>query len=114
MKLNIYSREKNPLLEREEISFGVESASVTPSRKDVRAKIAALVNAKEETVVIEQLRQRFGEKKTEGTARVYASVEKMNKIEPKHLVERNFGGGKKGKKEGEAEEAPKEDKKAEK
>ena len=104
MEIEIVSREKNPLLKREEAVFKVGGVDTTPSRKELRAKLAALLNAKEEAVVVRNLTQRFGSDEVSGKAVVYQSAEDMKKTELKYLVNRNLGvkevkGGKK-------EEAP--------
>ena len=101
MNLEIISKEKQPLFSRQEIKFAV-SESKTPKKEEVRKKIAALHNAKEDAVVIERISNRFGEKRFEGTAKIYDSKEKMEELEPEHILARNFG----KKEQAKAAEAP--------
>jgi small subunit ribosomal protein S24e len=91
MNVKILTRQKNPLLAREEIGFEVVEAKITPSRKELVQKIAALVNGKEDSVSIEKIEQNYGSKTIRGTAKVYADAEKMKCFEPKFKIERTFG-----------------------
>src|SRR3989344_7560892 len=101
MDLEIISKEKQLLFSRQEIKFAV-SESKTPRKEDVRKKIAALFNAKEDAVVIEKITNRFGDKRFEGIEKIYDSKEKMDEIEPEYIISRNFGKAEKPK----AAEAP--------
>ena len=90
MELEITSKEKQPLFSRQDIKF-VIIESKTPRKEEVRKKIAALHNAKEDAVVIEKITNRFGDKRFEGRAKIYDSKEKMEEMEPGHIITRNFG-----------------------
>ncbi|MAG21954.1 MAG: 30S ribosomal protein S24e [Candidatus Diapherotrites archaeon] len=103
MKINISDKSENVVLKRTEVSFDVEEANIPPSRKEVREKIAALQNVKPEQVIIVKLSHGFGSQEVQGTARIYGSVEELEKTELKYMVGRNIG-VKKGKK-GEAGQA---------
>jgi ribosomal protein S24E len=91
MKVEIASRTKNPLLQREEICFSVEGAEKTPSRKELREKVAAHLGAKTELVSIEKISQEFGAHSINGTARLYASEDAFKKTELPYMVARNLG-----------------------
>ncbi len=91
MDVEIICREKNPLLHREEISFKASGGKVTPSRKEVRARLAALLNAKEDAVLVRSVRQIFGCNEATGQAVVYETAEQLKKIEHEYLVNRNLG-----------------------
>ncbi len=88
MRLDITKREKNPLLHREEIYFQVTESKITPSRKEVRAKIAALVNAKEELVIIDKIESEFGKKEFKGYVKVYESKEFRDQVDLPYLSKR--------------------------
>ena len=90
MDLEIISKENQPLFSRLEIKF-VVNESKTPRKEEVRKKIAALQNAKEDAVVVEKITNRFGDKRFEGRAKIYDSKEKMQEMEPEHIIARNFG-----------------------
>jgi len=91
MELEVVSREKNPVLGREEVEFKVSEANVTPSRKELRSKLAALLNAKEEGVIIRFVKQPFGSHEVSGKATVYADEAQARKLEHKYIMNRNLG-----------------------
>ncbi len=90
MKMEITGKKTNPLLSRKEIKFRVTETGVTPSKKELRSKISAMANSKENLTVIVKVDKKFGESESTGTARAYESEEKMRGIEKKHVIERNF------------------------
>ncbi len=87
MQIEIIKEAHNPVLERKEIEFEI-SAKVTPSREEIRKKLAALKNAKEEFIVIKYIKQLFGQHKAVGKAHIYNSMEVLKRVEPKYLLER--------------------------
>ncbi|MFH1587289.1 MAG: 30S ribosomal protein S24e [Candidatus Diapherotrites archaeon] len=91
MDVEISERTKNPLLGREELLLAVEETKETPSRKDLRKKIAALAGANEELVMVGKIEHHFGSKKLSCKARIYESKEKMDSVEAKFIVKRNLG-----------------------
>jgi len=95
LKVEIVSKTDNHFFSRQEIEFRVNDAKQTPSRKELREKIAALTNAKEESVIVDEIRQSFGMHKVLGRARIYPSKSKMEEVEEKFIIERNFGRKKK-------------------
>ncbi|MCD6247732.1 MAG: 30S ribosomal protein S24e [Candidatus Diapherotrites archaeon] len=102
MELNITNEVQNPVLERKEIEFEINTV-VTPSREEIKRKLAALKNAKEELIVIKYIKQLFGEHRAVGKAHVYKSAEMLKRAEPKYL----FGRGKKKEKSMEAQKTEK-------
>ena len=91
MDVEIIGREKNPVVGREEVEFKASEITVTPSRKELRAKLAALLNAKEDAVLVRSVRQIFGCNEATGQAVVYETAEQLKKIEHEYLVNRNLG-----------------------
>ena len=112
MQLEITTKIENKLLKRTNIEFEVKNVKATPTRKELRSKLAALANTKEELMVVHRIEQEFGSKDIKGTARAYQNAEDMKKLEGQYLSDRTEG--KKQKKE-EAPPAPpkKEEKKEE-
>ncbi|MBN2067673.1 MAG: 30S ribosomal protein S24e [Candidatus Diapherotrites archaeon] len=104
MQVDILKKNENKALERTEIAFKIEGCSTTPSRKELRGKIAALTNSKEELLVVDRIKHRFGSKLVTGTARAYSKEGQLRKIEEAYLIARNEG--KKAKKGEQAEEKP--------
>lgn len=91
MKIDILNRKKNPLLSREEITFELLDFKETPNREEIRNKIAAQTNSKDDLIIVSSVVQQFGTKKIQGNAKIYSSAEEMAKIEPEYAIKRNSG-----------------------
>lgn len=102
MKVDITNKLNNTALNRREIKLNISECSATPARAEIRKKVASLLSADENLVVIEEINNSYGKKEFNAKANIYADKETMNKIEQKHLIKRNFGEEKKEA----AEEAP--------
>jgi small subunit ribosomal protein S24e len=87
MELQIIKDKKNPLLKRREVSIKINNKG-TPSRIDVKNKLAAMANSKPELIVIEQLNTAFGKMELTGTASIYESEERLNQLAHQHLMAR--------------------------
>jgi small subunit ribosomal protein S24e len=103
--LKITGDRRNELLKRRELSFALGYTGSTPSRSDVMGKVCAILSLDEKKVVLDSVKTRFGERRMEGTARVYDDEEMLRKTERPYLMDR---GRPKAAKEGSAVEAPKE------
>lgn len=90
LKVEIESKEKNPLMHRLEIGFVVENASKTPSRAEIREKLAALLNAKPDCLILSSLKHEFGTMQVFGKAKVYDNAEILERIELKKFKRKNF------------------------
>lgn len=107
MDIKVLEEKKNPLLQRREVKFSVSHNLGTPSRDEIKGKIAAYLNSKPELVIIERMNSEFGKRETRGYAKIYETAERLKSVETKHIVQRNEK-KKEAKKEGEAAaEAPK-------
>lgn len=90
MELEILGKTENPLLDRTEVRFKVaHGQAATPKREDVRDKLAAMMNAKKDLVVVDHMTSTFGRGETTGYARVYNKVDTMGVIERRFLLKRN-------------------------
>jgi len=108
VKVEILRQKENKVLKRKEVDFRIEHmGGTTPSRADVRAKIAAQLGSDPSTVVIRTLTTKFGIGMTEGSARIYTSPEQTKRVEIGYILERHEPKKKKGE-EG-AEGAPAEE-----
>ncbi|MEM3519151.1 MAG: hypothetical protein QW179_03450 [Candidatus Hadarchaeales archaeon] len=106
MNIQIVEKRENPLLERSELRLKIlHDGSPTPKRMDVRKGLAAILNVPEDVIVIEKLAGLPKRCETIGVARIYASKEKMEATELKHLLSRGMP-----KEKAEAGEKPKEEK----
>jgi small subunit ribosomal protein S24e len=87
MELQIIKDKKNPLLKRREVSLKIVNKG-TPSRIEVKNKLAAMANSKPELIVIEQLNTAFGKQEIVGTASIYETEERLKQLAHQHLVAR--------------------------
>ena len=108
MDLEITSKDKNPFLKRQELTFQIKDTIITPTRKEVRQKIASITNAKDEILIVHKINHKFGSHIFSGIARIYDSKEDLGKIEKQFMIDRNFGKSKKSleQKDGSAQEKP--------
>lgn len=101
MEVKVLEEKKNPLLQRREVKFSVDHNLGTPSRNEIKEKLAAYLNSKPELIIIERMRSQFGKRETRGYAKIYETAERLKSVETEHIIQRN-----------EKKPAPKEEKKA--
>ncbi|HMK47377.1 MAG TPA: 30S ribosomal protein S24e [Methanocella sp.] len=89
MEIKVLEEKKNPLLQRREVKFSVSHNLGTPSRQEIKDKIAAYLNSKPELVIIERMRTQFGKRETRGYAKIYETPERLKRVETEHIVQRN-------------------------
>ncbi len=90
MEIKIIEKVNNPLLNRIEIKFECEyPQEATPTILDVKHKLIALEDSSNELLVVEKVKPSFGVPTAVGSARVYDSVESLNKIETKAVKNKN-------------------------
>ena len=94
MDLKILDKKKNELLKRTEVVAEMHEKTI-PSKQLIREKLSALLNTPVETIAITQVKSKFGSAKAKVYVRTYATAEDLKKTEPKYIVKRNFGEGKK-------------------
>ncbi len=88
MEVQIIKDKTNPILKRREISIKVKD-KITPSRIEVKGKLAALLNSKPELIVIERLGTVYGKQELAGTACIYQTEERLKQLAHEHLVARD-------------------------
>ena len=88
MKLDLTSVNRNPLFNRQEVEFKVEQAA-TPSRSSVKIELAVALRVELNQVYVREIRTLSGTRVTVGSAHVYDDPEQAQKVEPKHILERN-------------------------
>lgn len=113
MDIKVKQKHKNPSLHREEIVFEIK-AKITPQRKELREKIAALNSTKPELVIIEKISNSFGSTDSKGRAFVYENKEALEKTEVQNLISKNTGAKKRKEAEKEAKKPEKENQTEEK
>jgi small subunit ribosomal protein S24e len=87
MELQIIKDKTNPQLKRRETSIKIISKG-TPSRIEVKNKLAALANSKPELIVIERLDSVFGKQEVWGEASIYESEDRLKQLAQQHLLAR--------------------------
>ncbi|MDP2717301.1 MAG: 30S ribosomal protein S24e [Candidatus Micrarchaeota archaeon] len=96
MTLEIVSETDNKLFGRKEVCAKFTHIAATPSRKDAVEALAEKFGHKD-SIVIDEINQRFGRKEADVLAKIYDSPEQAKSVEPKHRFTR---GQPKAKKEG--------------
>ena len=90
MELSITGKKENQLLKRTEVEFNlIHTNEKTPKRGEVRNEIATELKAKKETVIIDHMNSLFGKSETNGTARIYKTVEDIKEIEADYMLKRH-------------------------
>ncbi len=89
MEVYVEKDRKNPLLKRREVYCRLSFGGKTPSRSEVKAKIAGLMNAEPERVVVDYIKTEFGKTEAKCYVKIYDTVEDLQKIEEDHIIERN-------------------------
>jgi len=114
MEVKITQEQQNILLKRKEIMFEVEHSQTkgTPSRIEIRNKLAEMLKTKPELVYVKRVETKTGTMKAKGEANAYESIEQAKLVEPEYIVTRNMPPAEKKEKAEEKVEAP--PKKAEK
>lgn len=116
MEVKITEQKQNILLKRKEILFEVEHSQTkgTPSRIEIRNKLADILKTKLELVFVKRVETKTGTMKAQGEANAYETMEQAKLVEPEYIITRNIPAEKKEKAEEKAEAAPKKPEKPEK
>ena len=90
MEVEIVSKKENELLDRTEVKFkAVHMKEGTPQREAVREKLAAMLKATKERVIVDSMNSEFGKTETIGYAKVYKNKDSAMKYEREHVLVRN-------------------------
>ncbi|AAM07050.1 TPA: 30S ribosomal protein S24e [Methanosarcina acetivorans] len=89
MDIKILKDKNNSLLNRRELDFVVKYEGSTPSRSDVRNKLAAMLNAPLELLIIQRIKTEYGMQESKGYAKVYADEARMKQVEQEYILKRN-------------------------
>jgi small subunit ribosomal protein S24e len=90
MEIEIVAKKENELLDRTEVKFKASHAKEgTPQREAVREKLATMLKASKERVIVDSMDSRFGMMETVGYAKVYKTKESAMKYERKYVLIRN-------------------------
>ena len=90
MKMEITEKKENVVLKRTEVRFVVDHAGeATPSKGAVVDEIAKQTKAKRDTIVLNSIESVYGSGKSKGYAKIYATREDAQAIEPEYILKRN-------------------------
>ncbi|UCD96257.1 MAG: hypothetical protein JSV35_07115 [Candidatus Bathyarchaeota archaeon] len=91
MKITVLSDKDNPLIQRREVVFAVDHTKegLTPSRLELRKKLAELLKTKMELVYVEEVKTKTGEPISLGQVNAYKSPERAELVERRHIILRN-------------------------
>lgn len=92
MEVTVEKDNQNPVLKRKEVFIKMSYDSQTPSRKEVRQKLAGLYATNAENVVVDYIKSEFGMGEASCYAKIYDNVNDSNKFESKHIIKRNTPG----------------------
>ena len=88
MDLKIIEKKEEPLLSRTKIISEVNFSASTPSKNETKSKIASLLNANENLVVVKHIYTDFGLKKASVESYLYNDEKEMGSIEIKPKKEK--------------------------
>ncbi len=89
MDIQILKDKNNVLLNRRELDFTVKYEGSTPSRNDIRNKLAAMLNAPLELLIIQKVATEYGMQEARGYAKLYAEEARMKELEHEYVLTRN-------------------------
>ena len=89
MDIKIVSERYNPLLCRKEIRFIVDHDGATPTFKDVKLKLAAMLNANKDLLIVESIYQETGMQRVRGYAKLYDNEDMLKLVEREHILRKN-------------------------
>ena len=90
MEIKLVSIKKNPLLNRKDVDFLVETKTKTPSRVEIKKSIADEMKLSEEIIFIKKMQTLTGSHITVGIANIYDTSKQANLIEPDYIKKRNL------------------------
>ena len=90
MEIEIVSKKENELLDRTEVNFkAMHPKEGTPQREAVREKLAAMMKASKDRVIVDSMDSEFGKMETVGYAKIYKTKEAAMKFEREYVLIRN-------------------------
>lgn len=89
MDIKITEDSHNPLLNRRKINFIATFDGATPSRNDIRNKLAAMLNTSSELIIVQDIDNQYGKKEAWGYAKAYDDADSLKSIESNYTIERN-------------------------
>src|SRR4030043_284921 len=90
MEIEIVSKKENELLDRTGVTCEASPPREgPPQREAVREKLASMLKAAKERVIVDSMDSEFGKMETVGYAKVYKTKESAMKFEREYVLVRN-------------------------
>lgn len=89
MDINIVEDKNNALLNRREVRFDATFEGSTPSRIDVKNKLAAILNVPLGLVILQKFENSYGMSAANGYAKIYDDEARMKIVEKAYVLKRN-------------------------
>jgi SSU ribosomal protein S24E len=89
MDIKIIKDKNNALLNRRELDLKVTFDGATPSRNDVKGKLAAMLTVPLELVIVQKMDNEFGRQELKGYVKIYEDEARMKQVEEAYVLERN-------------------------
>ncbi|MDG6243557.1 MAG: 30S ribosomal protein S24e [Methanolobus sp.] len=89
MEIKIIKDKNNALLDRRELNISVKFDGATPSRNDVRSKLAAMLTVPIELVIVQKIDNEFGKQEINAYVKIYEDEARMKQVEEAYVLERN-------------------------
>ena len=87
--MEVVNQVENKLLGRKELNLKIPGNGKAMSRDQIRSEIAKKNKAKEENIVIDNIKSHFGSRDLDVTAYIYENKEVSSKLTRKHMQKRN-------------------------
>ena len=89
MELEIAEKNDNPLLHRQEVQIVIRHENEsTPKRSEVIQNLSEKMKAKKDLIIIDYLKNKYGQMESQGYAKIYKDIEALNRIETKPSIDR--------------------------
>ncbi|MBN2880697.1 30S ribosomal protein S24e [Candidatus Woesearchaeota archaeon] len=89
MDIKIIQEKEFPFLDRKLVEAEITFKETTPNRMDVRKSVAAKAGAKEELVVVREIKNKYGRGLAQVKAYIYNDEASMKKVETPEMIKKN-------------------------
>lgn len=90
LEVDIEEEKENKLLHRRDLKVRVyHDASPTPTRGNIKDKLADVIDCKKDNLIIKKIKSEFGKEETRVDVRVYDNKEDALKYETNYVLKRN-------------------------
>jgi len=79
--MKVLEQKENALFSRKEVTMLVERVDVTPSREEVLKQLSEFFKASPDAIVIDEIKQKFGERQAIVRAKIYSDSTVLKKTE---------------------------------